>query len=116
MIVMFYHGNLKDCLIKVLTSKSNRMLNPSWNYVGTKAKLKCNGYCLEQENILFHHGKIVNIYTVYVTDRYFNISNYSTLENCLLGELNQQKLLSIFSIGDEVGRNVIFFGVGMSSS
>ena len=60
-------------------------------------------------------------------------SNYSTLENCLLGaakltrgtEIDNYKYFGcgigfdrkrFFSIGNEVGRNVIIFGVDMSSS
>ena len=30
-------------------STSNKMLNPSENYVGTRARVKCNGDCLKQE-------------------------------------------------------------------
>ena len=55
------------------------MLNPSVDYVGTKARVKVNGDCLKQEKISFHHGKIVNIYIFYEIDRYVNISSYSTL-------------------------------------
>ena len=44
---------------------SNKMLNPSVDYVGTKARVKFNGDCLKQEKITFNHGKIVNIYIVY---------------------------------------------------
>ena len=46
-------------------SSSNKMLNPSVNYVGTKARVKFNGDCLKQEKFTFNHGKIVNIYIVY---------------------------------------------------
>ena len=59
------------------------MINPSVNYVGTKARVNFNGYCLKQEKISFDHGKIVNIYIVYEIDRYVTISSYSTLEKCL---------------------------------
>ena len=47
--------------MKVLTSKSNRMLNHSLNYVGTKTKVIFNEACLKQEKISFYHGKVVNI-------------------------------------------------------
>ena len=60
-------------------------------------------------------------------------SNYPTLENCLLGAVKWARGTDIdnykyfgygigfdrkgfFSIGDDVGRNVIIFGVDMSSS
>ena len=38
-----------------LLSTSNKMLNPSVNYVGTKSRVKFNGDCLKQEKILFDH-------------------------------------------------------------
>ena len=44
---------------------SNKMLNPSLDFVGTKASVKYNGDCLKQEKITFDHGKIENIYIVY---------------------------------------------------
>ena len=40
----------------------NKMLNPSIDFVGTKARVKFNGDCSKQEKISFDHGKIVNIY------------------------------------------------------
>ena len=77
---------------------------------------------------------MVNIYIAYQIERSVNISNYPTLENCLLdafkltknnNDVDLQKYSGygigfdrkrFFSIGDEVGRNVIIFGVDMSSS
>ena len=41
-------------------STSNKMLNRSLNYVGTKAKVEFKGGCLKQEKISFDHGKVVN--------------------------------------------------------
>ena len=63
---------------------SNKMLNLSLEYVGTKTRVKFNGDCLKQENITFSYGKIVNIYIVYVTERSVNISSYPTPENCFI--------------------------------
>ena len=114
-------------------STSNKTLNPSVNYVGTKARVKFKGACLKQDKISFDHGKIVNIYIVYETERSVNISSYPTLENCLFGAVKLTKHVDVdlykysgygigfdrkgsYSIGDEVGRNVIIFGVDMSSS
>ena len=42
------------------TTTSNKMLNPSLDYVGTKTRVKFNGDCLKLEKITFNHGKIVN--------------------------------------------------------
>ena len=50
-------------------STSNKMLNPSVDYVGTRARVKFNVDCLKQEKISFDHGKIVNIYIVYEIGR-----------------------------------------------
>ena len=51
-------------------STSNKMLNLSVTYVGTKTRIKFNGDCLKEEKILFDHGKVVSIYIVYEIDRY----------------------------------------------
>ena len=50
---------------------SNKILSPSVDYIGTKAReskmeiADCNGDCLKQDKISFSHRKIVNIYIVY---------------------------------------------------
>ena len=114
-------------------SKSNKMLNPSVNCVCTIARVETNRDCLKQENISFDHGKIVNIYIVYEIDDYRNLSGYPTLENCLLGAVKLKKHVDVdlykyseygirfdikrfYSIGYEIGRNVIIFGADMSLS
>ena len=76
-------------------STSNEMLNPSVNYVGTKARVKFNGDCLKQEKNSFDHGKTINIYIVYEIDSYVNISSYSTLESCLFGAVKLTKHVDI---------------------
>ena len=112
---------------------SNKMLNPSLDYVGTKTRVKFNGDCLKQEKITFHHGRKVNIYIIYEIERSVSISSYPTLENCLFGAVNLTAHVVVdlykysgygigfnrkgfYSIVDEIGRNVIVFGVDMSSS
>ena len=108
------------------------MLNRLLNYVGTKARVEFKGDYLKQEKISFDHGKIVNIYIVYEINKNFNVSSYPTLENCLFGAVKLAKHIDIdlykyseygigfdrkgfYSIGNEVSRNVIIFGVDMSS-
>ena len=56
MIVIFYHRNLKDCLMKVL-SLLLRLIKCLIlvSYVGTKARVKFNGDCSKQEKISFDH-------------------------------------------------------------
>ena len=43
-------------------STSNKMPDPSLNYIGTKARVKFNEDRLKQEKITFDHGKIINIH------------------------------------------------------
>ena len=78
--------------------------------------------------------KIVKIYIVYEISKSINISNYPTLENCLFGAVSLTKNADIdrykysgYGTGFDrhgsfsfpcigLGRNVIIFGVDMSSS
>ena len=97
-----------------------------------KIRVKFDGDCLKQEKITFNQVKIINIYIVYEIQRSVNINSYPTLENCLFGAVKLTKHVDVdlytysgygigfdrkgfYSIGDEVGRNVIIFGVDMSS-
>ena len=75
---------MSDESIKAPTS-SNKVLNPSLDYVDTKIRVKFRGDCLKQEKITFDHWKIVNISIVYEIERSVNISSYATLENYLFG-------------------------------
>ena len=86
--------------------------------------------CLKQDQVTFNHGKVVNIYIVYEISTNLNISNYLTLKNYLFGAVTLNKNADIdkykysgfdrhgfFSFsGNGLGRNVIVFGVDMSSS
>ena len=85
-------------------------------------------------SVTFNQGKVVNIYIVYEISRSTNISEYPTLENCLFGpvsltknaDINKYKYSgygigfdrhgSFSSPGIGLSRNVIIFGVNMSSS
>ena len=110
----------------------NKIINPSLDFVGTKARVKFSGDCLKQKKTTYHRGKIVNIYIVHEIEESVNISSYPTLENCLFGavkltdhfDVDQYKYSGygiefdrkeFFSIGNEIGKNVIIFGVDMSS-
>ena len=44
---------------------SDNILTPVLNYYGTKRIVKFNASCLQQPNISYTHGKVVNIYIVY---------------------------------------------------
>ena len=89
-IVSWKSKGLSDERIKPTTT-SDKLLNRSLDFVGTKAKVKFNKDCLKQEKITFDHGKTVNIYIAYEIERIVNISSYPTLENCLFGAVKLTK-------------------------
>ena len=119
---------------------SNYSVTPDLNYYGTRIRAGFYGGCLKQEKVTFNQGKVVNIYIVYETVRIVNLSkhssndNYPTLENALFGPVSLTKNADIdkykysgygiefdrkgsFSFpGAGLGKNVIIFGVDMSSS
>ena len=84
--------------------------------------------------MIYTHGKVVNICIVYEISKSINISDYPTLENCLFGavsltknaDFNRYKYFgyrigfdghgSSSFLGSGLGRNIIIFGVDMSSS
>ena len=76
-------------------STSNKVLNPSESYVGTKANLTFNEDCLKQRKNSFDYGKIVKVYIVYEIDMYVNIRSYPTLENYLFGAVKLTKHVDI---------------------
>ena len=112
---------------------SDYSLNPKVSYYGAKARLEFRGSCLKQDKSTFNHGKIVNIYIVYEIDKIYTKS-HPTLVNCLFGAVSITKNADIdknkyseYGIGFDrtglyllpsrrFGRNVIIFGVDMSSS
>ena len=72
-------------------STFTNILNLSLNYFVIKTRLEFKESCLKQDKISFNHGKIVNIYSVYKINKYFNISNFPTQENCLFGAIKLTK-------------------------
>ena len=98
-----------------------------------KVRIKFKGSFLNWFPPTILHGNIANIYTVYKITSNYNESNYPTIENCLLVSVKLTKnpdidkygysgygigfdIKTSFSIGNEIGKNVIIFGVKMSSS
>ena len=89
---------------------------------------------MKRDKVAFNHGKVVDIYIVYGISKSFDTSDYPTLENYLFGTVTLTKNADIdrykysgygigfdrhgrFSFaGTALGRNVIIFGVDMSSS
>ena len=112
----------------------NHSITPNLDYYGTEIRVEFNGSCLIQDGVAFNHRKVMNMFIVYEISKCFNISDYPTLENCLFGAVNLTKNADIdkckyfgyrigfdrhrsFSFPDTgLGRNVIIFGVDMSSS
>ena len=107
---------------------------PNSSYYGTKTRVEFNGSCLKQDKVTFNHGEVVNIYIVYEISKSINISDCLTLDDCLFGVVSLTKNADIdkckysgygigfdrhesFSFsGTGLGKNVITFGVDMSSS
>ena len=81
---------MSDESIKPPTTE-NKILNPSLEFVVTKARVKFSRDCLKQEKITFYHGKTVNIYIAYETERSVNTSSYPALEKCLFGAVKLTK-------------------------
>ena len=108
-------------------------INPKLNYV-TKARVEFNENCLKQDKITHTHGKIVNIYIVYELTGSSSDNNDLTVKSYLFGAVTLTKNADIdkcgysgYGIGFDrrgsfpfpgigLGRNVIVFGVDMSSS
>ena len=72
--------------------------NPQLSYLGTKTRLEFKESCLKQDKNTYDHGKVANIYIVYEISKNFNISSYSTLENCLFDAVSFTKNTDIDSI------------------
>ena len=124
---------LSDERINSVTT-SNYSITPELSYYGSKIRVQFNGSCLKQDKATCRHVTRANIYNVYEISKNYNISSYSTLENCLFGvviltkhaDIDQYKYSGYgigfdrkreFSFGSNgFGRNVIIFGVDMNSS
>ena len=123
-------SNLKIDSIKT----NNYLLNPRIDdYDMGKIRIKFDGTLLNRFPPGILHGNVVNIYIVYEITSNYDDSNYLTLENCLFESVKLTKTADInkygysgygigsgrkasFSIGNEIGKNVIIFGADMSSS
>ena len=115
----------------IKTPRPHTILAPELGYIGNKVRVEFDGSCLTQNKIIFYHKKIVNIYIVYELILHNSGSNYSTLVNCLFGAVKLARgtdtdnykyfgygirfdRKGFFSIGDDVGRNVMIFIADMS--
>ena len=71
--IIFYHRNLKDCLMKLLILLLIwYSLLPALSYFGNKARVKFDGSCLKQDKIVLTHEKnnehtsFIYIYYIYI--------------------------------------------------
>ena len=112
----------------------NHSITPNLDYYGTKTRVEFNGSCLKEDKITYTHGKIGNIYIVYELTGSQSEDNDPTVRNSLFGAVSLTKNADIdkyqysrYGIGFDrrgsssypgtgLGRNVIIFGVNMSSS
>ena len=124
---------LPDESIKPFPTSDNSLI-PLIDYYDYYIRLKFNGSILRQPKVLYTHGKIVNIYTVYELKGSSSHSEDPTLKNCLFGAVAVTKNADIdkygysgngigfdrkssFSFpGGGFGQNVLIFGTDMSSS
>ena len=114
---------------------SDNSLTPTLNYHDDlKVRVKFTGSCLKQQKFTYTHKTIVNIYIVYQLGASTSNDNHPTLKNCLFATVTLTKNSDIdkygysgygigfdgrssFSFpGGEFGKNLLIFGVDMSSS
>ena len=118
-----------------VVSKADNTLTPSINHYRDKARLKFTGSVLQQKIVTSSHKKVVNLYVVYEITNVHGTNNYPALTNALFGAVKLTKNTGVekykyseyYGIGFDshvffsypiggTGKNVIIFGVDMSSS
>ena len=113
---------------------SDNSRTPSLNYIWTKTRVEFYGSCLKQDKVAFTHEKTVNIYIAFEVNLWNRgYDDYPTLESSLFGAIKLVKNSGIdkhkyseysvkfdkyetFLVANGFGRNVIIFGIDMSSS
>ena len=117
-----------------VVSKIDNTLTPSVSYYRDKVRLRFRGSVLQQKTVTYSHKKVVNLYVVCEITNFHGTDNYPTVANALFGaviltknaDIDKQKYFG-YGIGFDVhghfshpsggdGKNVINFGVDMSSS
>ena len=61
-------------------SAAHHFLHPSLNYLGNKTRARLHESYLKQDKITYTHGKIVNTYIAYETNKKNNTSSDPTLK------------------------------------
>ena len=78
---------------------SDNSLTPVLNYYGTKTRVKFIGSCLQQLQLSYTHGKVVNIYLAYELGASSSHDNDSTLKKCFFGAVSLTKNVDIDKYG-----------------
>ena len=113
----------------LLPNTSDNSLTSALSFHGAKTRVKFNGSYLQQPNLSYTHGTIVNIYIVYEMSASSSHTGNPMLKNLLFGAVTLTKNADIdkyeysaYGIGfdrkssfsfpsGEFGQNVIIFGV-----
>ena len=119
--------------IKPTSTSDNSLTSALSYYCPSKIRVKFNRSCLKQNEVIFNHRKVVNIYIVYELGASTSSDSEPTTKNCLFGAVTLTKNADIdkyryfgygigfdkrssFSFpGGGFGQNIIF-GVDMNSS
>ena len=72
-------------------SITDKSLNPTLNYYGTKTRVKFTGSCLQKQKITYKHGKVVNIYIVHSLGASSSNISDPTIKNCSFGAVTLTK-------------------------
>ena len=98
LLIMFYHGSLKDYLPKLLNHLL-RLIIVLHHYYTTKITVRFAGSCSKQSKISYKHGNLLQIYIVYELGASgFNNSD-PTLKNCLFGAVTLTKTQILINMG-----------------
>ena len=133
-VLLWKTKGLSDETIKPPTASDNSLTPTLSYYYPSKIRVKFAGSCLKQDKVIFHHGKVVNIYIAYEVGASSSSNSDPTIKNCLFGAVTFTKNAGIdkcgysgygtgfdrrsnFSFpGGGFAQNILIFGVDMSSS
>ena len=117
--IIYYFRQCKDILkgLVVLVLVITFILS----YIGNKTRVEFKGGCLKQDKVIYDHGKVVNVYTVYNLNYLFGAVSLTKNAD------NDKYFGYVFDLIDTdfffffkhpsggTGRNVIIFGADMRS-
>ena len=117
--IIYYFSQCKDILkgLVVLVLVITFILS----YIGNKTRVEFKGGCLKQDKVIYDHGKVVNVYTVYNLNYLFGAVSLTKNAD------NDKYFGYVFDLIDTdfffffkhpsggTGRNVIIFGADMRS-